>query len=72
MESRRFWKWMLTALPTRFYFEALCLAGFRVPQESRSVKAPDLIESSLIMVVKDFLERRISFKYLMPTKISIQ
>jgi hypothetical protein len=40
VESRRFWKRMLTALPYRFYFEAVCLAGFRVPQESRPVKAP--------------------------------
>jgi hypothetical protein len=31
---------MLTALPSRFYFKAICLAGFQVPPESRTVKAP--------------------------------
>jgi hypothetical protein len=31
---------MLTALPSRFYFEAIGLAGFRVPQKSRPVQAP--------------------------------
>jgi hypothetical protein len=31
---------MLTALPSRFHFEAIGLAGFRVPQKSRPVKAP--------------------------------
>jgi hypothetical protein len=31
---------MLTALPDRFY-EAIGLAGFRVPQKSRTVQAPD-------------------------------
>jgi hypothetical protein len=31
LESRRFWKRMLTALLYRFHFEAICLAGFRVP-----------------------------------------
>jgi len=28
VESRRFWERMLTALPSRFYFMAFCLAGF--------------------------------------------
>jgi hypothetical protein len=38
-----FWKRTLTALPSRFYFEAICLAGFlRCQQESRAVKAPDI------------------------------
>jgi hypothetical protein len=33
---------MLTALPDRLHFEAIGLAGFRVPQKSRAVKAPEL------------------------------
>jgi hypothetical protein len=31
---------MLTALPYRFHFPAIGLSGFRVPQKSRTVKAP--------------------------------
>ena len=36
-----FWKRTLTALPSRFHFEAICLAGFRVPAgkpDSQSAK----------------------------------
>ncbi len=42
VESRRFGKWMLTALTYRFCFEAIGLAGFRVPQKSRAVQSPDI------------------------------
>jgi hypothetical protein len=34
---------MLTALPYRFYFEAIGLAGFRVPQKSRPVQALGMV-----------------------------
>jgi len=37
---------MLTALPYRFYFEAIGLAGFRVPQKNRPVQARALYQMS--------------------------
>ena len=42
LESRRFWKRMLTALPDRFHFPAIGLAGFQVAQKSRTVQVPDI------------------------------